>query len=257
YFGLFVSAAISAVGFWVLSASTMSAIALPKAMADAGVTANSIGLCTILGIAVTALLVVITEYYTSTKFPPVASIAKASTTGHGTNVIQGLAVGMKATAAPVLVIAAAIGSAHMLAGIYGVAAAAFAMLSMTGVVIAIDAFGPITDNAGGIAEMAHMPKEVRNITDPLDAVGNTTKAVTKGYAIGSAGLAAVGLFDAYIADLGDHNPGKALAFELSNHLVIIGLILGGMLPFVFSARSMEAVGKAAGGVGDEGRRQCR
>ncbi|MCY2956850.1 MAG: sodium-translocating pyrophosphatase [Planctomycetota bacterium] len=257
YLGLSVSAVISAIGFWFATNHTMIAIgALPKRMLDDGVSAHSITICSLLGIAVTALLVVITEYYTSTKFGPVKSIAKASTTGHGTNVIQGLAIGMKATALPVLVIASAIGICFMQAGIYGIATAAFAMLSMTGVIIAIDAFGPITDNAGGIAEMAHMPKEVRAITDPLDAVGNTTKAVTKGYAIGSAGLAAMVLFDAYMHELGVkfHKP---VMFDLSDYRVIIGLFLGGMLPFVFSAMSMEAVGKAAGCVVDEVRRQFR
>ena len=232
YLGLSVSAVISAIGFWFATNHTMIAIgALPKRMLDDGVSAHSITICSLLGIAVTALLVVITEYYTSTKFGPVKSIAKASTTGHGTNVIQGLAIGMKATALPVLVIASAIGICFMQAGIYGIATAAFAMLSMTGVIIAIDAFGPITDNAGGIAEMAHMPKEVRAITDPLDAVGNTTKAVTKGYAIGSAGLAAMVLFDAYMHELGVkfHKP---VMFDLSDYRVIIGLFLGGMLPFL-------------------------
>ena len=256
YFGLGVSAVLSVLGFWWLTGETFAALGELKGKL-AGVTAQGIGMCTVLGVVVTALLVIITEYYTSTKFGPVKSIAKASTTGHGTNVIQGLAVGMKATALPVIVIAAAIGLAFHHAGIYGVAAAAFAMLSMTGVVIAIDAFGPITDNAGGIAEMAHMPKEVRAITDPLDAVGNTTKAVTKGYAIGSAGLAAMVLFASYLQDLKDHLKIESLPFDLNNSNVIIGLFLGGMLPFVFSAMSMEAVGKAAGGVVDEVRRQFR
>jgi K(+)-stimulated pyrophosphate-energized sodium pump len=213
-------------------------------------------LCTLIGIGVTALLFVITDYYTSTRFRPVKTTARASQTGHATNIIQGLAQGYQATAAPALVIAAGIIGANSLAGVYGVGVAVMAQLSLTGLIVALDAFGPITDNAGGIAEMAEMPEEVRNITDPLDAVGNTTKAVTKGYAIGSAVLAALVLFAAFIQELSDKGA-KHLEFSLFDPPVLVGLLVGGMMVYLFSALSIEAVGRAAGGVVEEVRRQFR
>ena len=256
YKGLIAAGVLAAIAFYPITKWMMS-----EAASYDHTSVNKLFLCSIIGLLVTGAIVIITEYFTAAKYNPVKHIASASQTGHATNIIAGLAVSMKSTALPVIFIAAGILAANWAAGPYGIAVAVMAQLSMTGIIVAIDSYGPITDNAGGIAEMAELPEEVRGVTDPLDAVGNTTKAVTKGYAIGSAALAAVVLFSSYAQDLSDHlgiaRDALDQSFTLSSAPIIVGLFIGGLLPFIFAAMCMEAVGTAGGQVVEEVRRQFR
>jgi K(+)-stimulated pyrophosphate-energized sodium pump len=258
YQGMFVAGIIAAIAFYPITSAMMDDLSRVSGAAAPGV--GDLYLCSLIGLGITALLFVITDYYTSTRFGPVKKTAAASETGHATNIIQGLASGLQATALPALVIVLGIYGAYELAGIYGIAVAVMAQLSLCGVIVALDAFGPITDNAGGIAEMAELPEDVRNVTDPLDAVGNTTKAVTKGYAIGSAALAALVLFAAFQIELNEElrSEGKrAVVFLINDPDVLIGLLIGGLMVCLFASLSMEAVGRAGGAVVEEVRRQFR
>ncbi|MBM3513609.1 MAG: sodium/proton-translocating pyrophosphatase, partial [Alphaproteobacteria bacterium] len=255
YRGFIVTAIISAALIYVITGQMFEAGMTTTA--GVAVSATDLIVCAFVGLAVTGLIIWITEYYTGTGFRPVRSVAAASTTGHGTNIIQGLAISMEACALPVLVISGGIIVSFSVAGLYGLAVAATTMLALAGIVVALDAYGPVTDNAGGIAEMSHLPKDVRKVTDALDAVGNTTKAVTKGYAIGSAGLAALVLFAAYTEDLKHYFGNLNVEFRLENPYVVVGLFIGGLLPYLFGALGMQAVGRAAGSVVNEVRRQFK
>src|SRR5215216_5357178 len=266
YQGLIVSGVLAAIAFLPITLAMMDDLTYKEGVSSllraGGSTPSGIDLwlCTLVGIGVTAGLFVITDYYTSTRFRPVRTTARASQTGHATNIIQGLAQGFQSTAAPAILLVLGILIANELAGIYGIGVAVMAQLSLTGLIVALDAFGPITDNAGGIAEMANLPEEVRNVTDPLDAVGNTTKAVTKGYAIGSAVLAALVLFAAFVEELREEanaEGAKVVSFDISQPEVLVGLIVGGMMVYLFAALAIEAVGRAGGGVVEEVRRQFR
>ncbi|MGI6045448.1 MAG: sodium-translocating pyrophosphatase [Eggerthellaceae bacterium] len=258
YKGLWIAAVIAIILFYPITSWLLGdAIVVNTTVAPAGLSVMNIWICAVIGVALTAAMVYITDYYTSSEKEPVDSIAQASQTGHATNIIQGLAVGMQSTGFPILVIVLATIISYALAGIYGIAIAALAMLSMCGIVVAIDSFGPVTDNAGGIAEMAGLPPEVRVSTDALDAVGNTTKAVTKGYAIASAALAAVVLFSDFTHTIVTQKADAILSFDLSDPFVLVGLFIGGLLPYLFASRAMTSVGKAAGGVVNEVRRQFK
>jgi len=257
YKGLAVTGGLSVIGVAIVI-WLCAGITTPLAVSSGGtVDGFELFICALVGLGVTGAIVWITEYYTATEYRPVRSIAQSSTTGHGTNVIQGLAISMESTALPVIVICIGIIISSMIAGLFGIAVAATTMLSLAGMIVALDAYGPVTDNAGGIAEMADLPKDVRVTTDALDAVGNTTKAVTKGYAIGSAGLASLVLFAAYTQDLQHYFPSLHVTFTLQDPFVVVGLLIGGMMPYLFGSMGMTAVGRAAGAVVVEVRRQFR